>query len=238
MAGPTLGIIPARGGSKGIPGKNLRVLAGRPLLAYTVAVSLACPDLDRVVLSTDAPEIADAGRALGIEVPFMRPSNLARDDTPMVPVLEHAVAWLEEWGWRPEIVVLLQPTAPLRTTHHITAAIALLRETKCDSVASVAELPRHLSPDYVMRIEGGRLVPFLAGGDQLTRRQEARPAVVRDGTVYAVWRDVLMESHSLYGMDCRPLMISAGESVTLDTPQDWEVAELRLAKRLPGTVRQ
>lgn len=236
--GPTLAIIPARGGSKGIPGKNLRTLAGRPLLAYTVEVALACPLLDRVVLSTDAPDIAEAGRRMGVEVPFMRPAELAEDDTPMVPVLEHAVTWLEERGWRPELIVLLQPTAPLRTSRHIADAVTLLRTAKCDAVASVVELPLHVSPDYVMRIKQGRLVPFLDGVHRLTRRQQARPAVVRDGTVYAVWRDVLMETHSLYGSDCRPLVISQGESVTLDTPEDWEVAELRLARRLPGTARR
>ena len=220
-----LGIIPARGGSKGIPGKNIRKLAGHPLLEYTVNAAKASKIIDRLILSTDSEEIADVGRILGIEVPFIRPGELAKDDTPMVPVLEHAVASLEQLGWSPDIVVLLQPTAPLRKGQHIIDAVTMLRTSKCDSVASVVEVPRHYSPDYVMRIEDGKLVNFLAEGYNFTRRQEARPAYSRDGTVYVVRRDVIVNTHSLYGKDCRPLIIPNNESINIDTIEDWESAE-------------
>src|SRR5918993_633321 len=129
----------------------------------------------------------------------MRPAELARDDTPMLPVIEHAVGWLEQQGWAPEIVILLQPTSPLRTPEHIRGALRQLRESNADSVVTVTELPRHLSPDYVMRIDEGRLVPFLPEGRRIGRRQDARPAFVRDGTVYAFWRRTLRESQSIYG---------------------------------------
>ena len=220
-----LGIIPARGGSKGIPGKNIRNLAGHPLIEYAANAANASNIIDRLILSTDSEEIAAIGRRLGIEVPFIRPGELAKDDTPMVPVLEHAVASLEESGWSPDIVVLLQPTSPLRKGQHIVDAVEMLHISKCDSVASVVEVPRHYSPDYVMRIEDGKLVNFLAGGHNFTRRQEARHAYSRDGTVYAVRRDVLMSTHSLYGKDCRPLIIPNDESVNIDTIEDWAVAE-------------
>ena len=223
-----LGVIPARGGSKGIPGKNIRLLAGRPLLEYTVRAARESGVIDRLILSTDSSEIAEVGRGLGVELPFLRPSALAQDDTPMLAVLQHALAFLEERGWSPDIITLLQPTAPLRRPAHIIDAITLLRSSGCDAVASVAEVPRHMSPDYVMRIVDGRLEPFLPEGRSLTRRQDARAAYARDGTVYAFWRKTLVEMASIYGNDCRPLLVPSQESVTLDTPDDWPIAELRV----------
>jgi CMP-N,N'-diacetyllegionaminic acid synthase len=226
-AGAVLGLVPARGGSKGIPDKNIRPLAGRSLLEY--AVRAASGVVDRTVLSTDSERIAAEGRRAGLEVPFLRPADLARDDTPMLPVIEHAVDTLEQQGWSPEIIVLLQPTSPLRTPDHIRRAVEQLRESGADSVVTVVELPRHLSPDYVMRIEDGRLVPFLPEGVRVTRRQDARPAVVRDGTVYAFWRRTLRTTGSIYGTNCQPLVVPARESITIDTPEDWDEAERRLA---------
>ena len=223
-----LGVIPARGGSKGIPGKNIRLLGGRPLLEYTVRAARESGVIDRLILSTDSSEIAEVGRGLGVEVPFLRPSALAQDETPMLAVLQHALAFLEDRGWSPDIITLLQPTAPLRRPVHISDAIALLRSAGCDAVASVAEVPRHLSPDYVMRIVDGRLVSFLPEGRSLMRRQDARAAYARDGTVYAFWRKTLVEMASIYGNDCRPLVVPSHESVTLDTLDDWPIAELRL----------
>ena len=169
-----LGIIPARGGSKGIPNKNLRELAGRPLLAYTVDAAQESGVIDRLILSTDSGEIAELGRSLGVEVPFMRPVELAQDDTAMLPVLKHAVAQLEAGGWQPEIIVLLQPTAPLRKAQHIAEAVGLLQEESCDSVVSVVEVPGHYVPHFVMKIEEGKLDFFLPEGERVTRRQDAR----------------------------------------------------------------
>lgn len=225
-----LALIPARGGSKGIPDKNIRLLAGRTLLEYAAVAASASGLVDRIVLSTDSARIAAEGRRIGIEVPFIRPQELAGDATPMLPVIEHAVDSLEQSGWRPEIIVLLQPTSPLRRPEHIRGAIQQLRESGSDSVVTVVELPRHLSPDYVMRIEDGRLVPFLPEGAAVTRRQDARPAFVRDGTVYAFWTRTLRGTHSIYGRDCRPLVVPARESLTIDSTQDWDEAERRLAE--------
>lgn len=228
MKRSVLGVVPARAGSKGIPGKNLRLLQGRSLLSY-VAEAAREAGVERLVLSTDSPEIAELGREVGLEVPFIRPSHLATDEAPMVPVLQHAVASSEQDGMRADIVVLLQPTSPLRRASHITAAIDLLESTGADSVASVIEIPRHYSPEYAMKIENGRLINFLPTGRDLVRRQDAAPAYSRDGTVYAVWRDVLMEQGSIYGEDCRPLLLDARESVNLDTEEDWLLAEAHLA---------
>ena len=229
--GRVLGLVPARGGSKGIPDKNLRLLAGRTLLEYAVDAASASGIVDRLVLSTDSDRIAEAGRRAGLDVPFMRPPALAQDDTPMLPVIEHALDELQRQGWEAEIVVLLQPTSPLRMPAHIRAAVQQLRESGSDSVVSVVELPRHLSPDYVMRVEGERLVPFLPEGERVTRRQDARRAFVRDGTAYAFWTRTLRDTHSLYGRRCRPLVLPARESMTIDTPDDWDEAERRLTER-------
>jgi CMP-N,N'-diacetyllegionaminic acid synthase len=226
-----LGIVPARGGSKGVPGKNVRPLAGRTLLEYTARAARESGVLDRVILSTDSPEIADTGRRAGLDVPFMRPVTLAGDDTPMLPVIQHALESLARDGWSPDIIVLLQPTSPLRRPDHIRAAVTTLRDTKADSVVTVVEIPRHLSPDYVMRIDGGRLQPFLPEGARVTRRQDARPAYSRDGTVYAFWRATIERFGGIYGEDCRPLLIDARESLSIDSPADWDSAERLLAGR-------
>lgn len=226
-----LGIVPARGGSKGLPGKNIRVLAGRPLLEYTARAAEASGVIDKLVLSTDSQEIADVGRRIGFDVPFLRPVELAGDDTPMFPVVQHALNTLAAGGWTAEVVVLLQPTSPLRRGEHIRDAVTLLRETKADSVVTVVEVPRHLSPDYVMRIEDGRLRPFLPEGACLTRRQDARPAYSRDGTVYACWSWTIERTGSIYGDDCRPLVIEAQDSLSIDSQADWDAAERMLAAR-------
>ena len=223
-----LGLIPARGGSKGVPDKNVRLLAGRPLLTYTADAACQSGVIDRLVLSTDSPEIADIGRRAGVEVPFMRPAALAADDTPMLPVVQHAIEALAQTGWQPELVVLLQPTSPLRRPHHVRSAVDMLHATGADSVVSVVELPRHLSPDYVMRIDAGRLVPFLPDGANITRRQDARSAYVRDGTVYVFWRRTLERFGSIYGEDARPLVIDAAESLSIDTLDDWNAASERI----------
>ena len=230
-AGGVLGLVPARGGSKGIPDKNVNrlPLAGRSLLDYVAAAATGSGILHRIVLSTDSQRIAAEGARVGLEVPFLRPPELARDDSPMLPVIEHAVEWLERNGWSPEIIVLLQPTSPLRTPDHIRRAVHQLRESGADSVVSVVELPKHLSPDYVMRIDEGRLLPFLPEGTGITRRQDARPAFVRDGTVYAFWRRTLREWRTIYGESCSPLVIPAAETITIDTPEDWEEAGRRLS---------
>jgi CMP-N-acetylneuraminic acid synthetase len=161
----------------------------------------------------------------------MRPPSLAQDDTPMLPVVQHAIAALAADGWQAEMIVLLQPTSPLRRPSHIRDAVTMLRETKSDSVVTVVEVPRHLSPDYVMRIDGGVLLPFLPDGVRVTRRQDARPAYSRDGTVYACWRTTLERWGNIYGERCQPLILDAADSLSIDSPSDWAEAEHRLAGR-------
>jgi len=224
-----LALIPARGGSKGIPGKNLKPLAGKPLIAYAAEAARASGVVERLLLTTDSEEIAALGRSLGLEVPFLRPAELAADDTAMIEVVRHALAWLAEAGDVPEALVLLQPTAPLRRPEQIAAAVRLLAAEGCDSVVSVVPLPLHFCPDYVMRIEAGRLVSFLPEGERASRRQDVRPAYSRDGTVYAFRCETVARYGNIYGADCRALLVDPALSINLDTPADWAAAERILA---------
>lgn len=225
-----LGVVPARGGSKGIPLKSLAPVAGQPLLAYTAAAAAASRRLTRVVLSTDSAEIAEAGRALGLEVPFMRPPALATDDAPMLPVLQHALEALAP-GFVPDAVVLLQPTSPLRRAEHIDAALDLLESSGADAVVSVVEVPHQFSPSSVMTLEGNRLRPY---GSQptVTRRQDKPPVYARNGPAVLAVRTAVLRRGSLYGDDTRPLIMQSRESLDVDDPWDLELADLLLSTRV------
>lgn len=224
-----LGVVPARGGSKGIPRKNLRPLAGRPLLAFTAETALRAERLDRVVLTTDDEEIAGVGRRLGLDVPFLRPPELARDDTPTLPVVRHAVGWLEERGERYDAVCLLQPTSPLRSPADVDACVRLLEETGADSVVSVLPVPDEHNPHWVWFLaEDGTLASCLGARDPLPRRQDLPPAFHRDGSVYVTRRDVVMERDSLYGDRIVPYPMDPDRSANLDEPEEWRRLEARL----------
>jgi CMP-N,N'-diacetyllegionaminic acid synthase len=227
-----LGVIPARGGSKGIPNKHLRQVAGRPLLAYTADAARGSRRLDRVIVSTDDPAIADAARELGLEVPFLRPAALAADETPMLPVLQHALSHLDGAGPTIESLVLLQPTSPLRTAAHIDAAVDLLDRSGADSVVSVVEVPHQFNPVSVMREQDGRLAPFL-DGPLPTRRQDKPRVLARNGPAVLVVRARVIAAGSLYGSDCRPLLMTAADSLDIDTPADLDLLDYYLARQRP-----
>jgi CMP-N-acetylneuraminic acid synthetase len=229
-----LGLIPARGGSKGIPGKNARPLLGRPLIDYTFTAALRSRRLQRTLLSTDCPHLAQLGRDAGIEVPFMRPADLAADHTPTLPVVFHALNYLESrQRYLPEIVVLLQPTAPLRTELHIDAAIDSLIQSQADALVSVMAVPSHFSPPWQFQIEQGHL--RLWDGQPLEnitpRRQELPTTYVRNGAIYAIWREALVDSQSFFGRRCVAFVMPQSESINIDTIEDWHSAERFLEAR-------
>ena len=206
------------------------MLAGRPLLAYTADAARMSRRLSRCIVSTDDEGIATAARALGLEVPFLRPAELAGDATPMLPVLQHAAREIARRGLAIDAVVLLQPTSPLRRTVHIDAAIDLLESSEADSVVSVVEVPHQFNPVSLMRLEDGRLRPFL-DGPLVTRRQDKPPLFARNGPAVLAVRTWALEAGSLYGHDCRPLVMSASESIDVDGPDDLALAEFMLSKR-------
>jgi len=225
-----LAVIPARGGSKGIPDKNLARVCGRPLLAYTADAAKASTRVTRTIVSTDDDRIAECARSLGLEVPFMRPASLAGDETPMLPVLQHALDAMDARGFAADAVVLLQPTSPLRRAEHIDAAIDSLERAGADSVVSVVEVPHQFNPVSVMRIEDGWLKPFL-DAPTVTRRQDKPRVFARNGpAVLAVLANVV-KGGSLYGTRSWPLGMSAEESLDVDTAWDLRLVEAVLSAR-------
>jgi CMP-N-acetylneuraminic acid synthetase len=226
-----LGLVPARGESKSIPRKSIAPLAGRPLLAYTAEAALASACLTRVVLSTDEPDIAAAGRILGLETPFLRPTEFARDDSPAIDVIRHALHWLEmHEQFQPDAVMLLQPTSPLRRSEHIDAACQLLINSQADSVVSVVRVPHQFNPVSVMKVEEGRLLPFLPG-PLITRRQEKPVVYARNGPAIVLTRREVIEAGNLYGRETRPLVMDPADSVDIDEPGDLAYVEYLLARR-------
>lgn len=229
-----LGLIPARGGSKGIPRKNLAPLAGRPLLSYTCDAALGCRALSRVILSTDDEEIARAGRACGVETPFLRPDWLGRDETPSVAVAQHAIRWLMmHEGWHTHILVLLQPTSPLRRSEHVTEALEVLHQQAADTVVSVVKLPHRFSPFSIMQLRDDRLVEFWQEAvpfDRL-RRQALPDLYARNGPAVLVSRsDVVLNQDSFYGKHVVPYVMTDLDSVDIDTQSDLRLAECLMAQ--------
>jgi CMP-N,N'-diacetyllegionaminic acid synthase len=224
-----LGVIPARGGSKGIPGKNLTLVAGRPLLAFTADAVHASRRLTRTIVSTDDESIARSARELNLDVPFMRPDALAGDAVPMLPVLQHALSAMRELGFDAETVVLLQPTSPLRRAEHIDAAIDLLHDSGAESVVSVVEVPHQFSPVSVLSMDGGRLRPFVDGA--ATRRQDKPRVFARNGPAVIAVRADVIAGGSLYGTDSRPLVMTPDDSVDVDSPFELYLADLLLRDR-------
>jgi CMP-N,N'-diacetyllegionaminic acid synthase len=216
-------LIPARGGSKGIPRKNLAPLAGRPLLAWTVDAALASRTVTRTIVSTDDEEIAHAAEELGAEV-LARPPDLAADETPMRDAIVHA---LEELPGT-EVLVLLQPTSPLRRAEHVDAAVELLLESGADSVVSVVEVPHRYRPGSLMALAGDRLVTLTDA--HYGTRQEKPVVYARNGPAVLVLRPDRI-GVDLYGGDCRPYVMEQRDSIDVDEPSDLELAELLLAAR-------
>lgn len=218
-------IIPARGGSKGVPYKNHRPFNdGASLVRRAIQCAMAVSRF--IYVSTDDPLIA-ADAALSVPV-IPRPAHLAQDDTPMLPVIQHAMGWLKDAlaPQEPEFVMTLQPTQPLRTATHLQAAYRILsQDPKADSVVSVVEIPAHYSPAYACNIQDGELIVT-----HTVRRQDARTMYSRDGTVYLT-RVSALKSGSLYGKRCIPLIIPSAESVNIDTEEDWVRAEGILRRR-------
>jgi CMP-N-acetylneuraminic acid synthetase len=230
-----LGLIPARGGSKSIPRKNIRHLAGFPLIAYSIAAGLASETITRLVVSTDDEEIAAVARRYGAEIPFIRPAEFSQDQTPDLPVFQHALRWLaENEGYQPDIVVQLRPTSPFRRTLHIDQAVYRLLETPiADSVRTV--IVPFQNPFKMWRITpDGYMTPLLTGllgteekyKEPYNLPRQALPDVYwQTGYVDAAWTDTILEKNSMTGDRIIPLIIDSSEWIDIDSPDDWRRAE-------------
>jgi len=233
-----VGVVLARDGSKGLPGKNLARLGGRPLIAHTILAARGARTLDRVILTTDSPAIAAVGRRYGAEVPFLRPKDLARDTTHTPPVIEHAVRFLERReGCHVDIVVTLQPTSPFRRPEHIDRGVRMLAaDPRLDSVVAVKEAA--IPPFWVFRTRRGRLVPFVSDGTDyfLKERQQLERTVQPNGALYVTRRRLLAERGILVsafnGGAAGYVLMDPLTSVDIDGPMDLVVANL-LVKRHP-----
>jgi CMP-N,N'-diacetyllegionaminic acid synthase len=229
-----VGVIPARGGSKGIPKKNIALCDGRPLLAYTAMAARTCDRLSRVILSTDCNEIAEAGRSLGLDVPFLRPPELARDDTMMIDVLQHLLVWLDRNGGAPDAMVLLQPTSPLRNERHVREAIDHFRNSDALTLVSVVAVPHQFNPTSVMEIQGGWLAPWLKQETLVLRRQDKPVVYARNGPAVLIVRSELIRAGKLYGDRTAAYVMSASDSIDIDGPEELRLAEVILRARREG----
>ena len=227
-----LAIIPARGGSKSIPRKNVKLLAGHPLIAYSIAAGLQADRVTRVVVSTDDEEIAQAARAYGAETPFVRPASLAGDDVLDFPVFDHALRWLgENEGYRPDVVVQLRPTSPIRPRTSVDESIAIITgDPRCDSVRAVT--PSGQNPFKMWRIENGSMVPLIKTDfiEQYNMPRQKLPASVwQTGHVDTMRYETVIEKKSLTGDRILPLMIDPRYAFDIDNQEQWEFAEWALS---------
>ena len=223
-------LIPARGGSKGIPGKNISPLAGKPLIAHSIEYSLNCPKVDRTIVSTDDPEIAEIARSFGAEAPFLRPAEFAQDDTTDLPVFLHAIEWFKEnENYVPDLWIQLRPTTPLRPPGLIELAIKMLADNpEADCLKTVQETPT--TPYKMWKWEEKFLQPFvqLDGKESYNMPRQALPKVFKgDGIFDIIKTSTCLEKNSLTGNHILPLEIKGPFlTVDIDSPVDLIVAEV------------
>lgn len=230
-----LGLIPARGGSKGIPRKNIVPLGGRALIDWTIKAALAASAMTRVVVSTDDEEIAAVARACGAEVPFLRPADFAGDSAAALPVIAHAVSTLDASGWCADAVIYLQPTSPFRGADAIEMAAALLAQGDCDTVVSVVQVPHAMTPGSLM-LPVGDLIDFAAPPEARSFRRQDKPILyARNGpAVLGMTRATIVDRATLYGPRIKPILMQELQSIDIDTPMDLAIAEALLPLVLSG----
>jgi CMP-N,N'-diacetyllegionaminic acid synthase len=224
---PSIAIVPARGGSKGLPGKNVRLLADLPLIAHSIRFAQLCPQIDRCIVSTDSEEIARAAHEAKGEVPFLRPAELAQDSTPMLPVLQHAVGTIEAMeGKRYESIILLQPTSPFRIPEDVSDALEIMTQDS-HAVGVVAVSIPSFNPKVVCVEERNGYLEWAFGTNVYTCRQDAAPVYRINGVLYVWKRDYLMRSsvNQLYAAPHRVLVIPEERAIDIDSLHDFQVGE-------------
>ncbi len=223
-----LAVIPARGGSKGIPRKNIKLFAGYPLISYSIAAALQSQSVTRVIVSTDDEEIAAVARQFGAETPFIRPPELAQDQTTDLPVFEHALKWLKDnENYSPDLVIQLRPTSPIRPRQCVDEAVALLQKhPEADSVRGV--VPSGQNPYKMWRLTGKDqpMTPLLELEDLAepfnSPRQALPPTYWQTGHIDVIRPSVILEQASMSGKVILPYLIDARYTVDIDTPFDWQ----------------
>lgn len=221
-----LAIIPARGGSKGVPGKNIKLLNGKPLLAYTTEVALQSQLLSKVILSSDDYQIIETAKNLGVEVPFVRPAELSQDDSPTINLVLHALKWFEKKNIIFDAICLLQPTSPFRTVDFLDNAIKKFIESGCDSLVSVQKVPHEFNPHWTFEVNENDHIRIATGENEIIKRRQDLPtAFFRDGSIYITKAEVILNQNSLYGKSIGFIEADSEWYVNIDTISDWEKAE-------------
>jgi len=228
-----LAIIPARGGSKGIPRKNIYDLCGKPLIGYTIEAALGSKLINKTIVSTDDAEIAAVSRSHGAEVPFTRPDEASNDNATALDVITHALKWLKDnQSYEPDVVVYLQPTSPLRRSEHLDEALKLFQENiDADSLVSVITPPHNCHPHKIMKATDNYLSPYLDSAPQKFDRHNLPQVFVRNGPAILAGKTNVFLSGKLYGEKILPFVMDPHESIDIDEPIDMELAEFYLNRR-------
>ncbi|OPY66799.1 MAG: N-acylneuraminate cytidylyltransferase [Syntrophorhabdus sp. PtaU1.Bin050] len=223
------GIIPARGGSKGVPRKNIRLVGGRPLISYSIQAARESRAITSFLVSTEDREIEAISRFFGADV-LLRPDELGRDDTPMLPVIEHALSEAEKRAGPQDYIILLQPTAPLRTAEDIDMALALLIDKEADSVVSVEAVSDYHPSRMYRLLDEGRLTPYAL--EPTSRLRQELPLIYhRNGAIYACKVCLIKEKHTLIGPDTLPYIMPRSRSLNIDDEFDIHLADLLLKEK-------
>ncbi|MEN6554391.1 MAG: acylneuraminate cytidylyltransferase family protein [Methanobacterium sp.] len=222
--------IPARGGSKGIPKKNIRKLGGKPLIAWTIEQALKCKCLNKIIVSTDDHQISEISKQHGAEVPFLRPKEIAGDASPTIDAVIHAIDFMENQNYTPEIVILLQPTSPLRSFQDIETALKIFikHQKICNSVVSVSKYDH--SPYWSLKMEKGYLKPNFGEEYFKMRRQDIPHLYMPNGSIYISSTNDLRKFKGFFGDKILPYEMPKERSVDIDTMIDFKLAELILGE--------
>ena len=227
-----LGLIPARGGSKGVPFKNKKLLNGKPLISYTLEVALASKLLTKVVVSSDDNDIIKIAKDSGAEAPFVRPEHFASDKATSLSVIQHCLDFYRDKNIHFDAVCLLQPTSPFRTVDFLDKAIHKFQNSEVDSLVSVLKVPDEYNPHWVFVPDSNGNLDLATGENEIiTRRQDLPDAYFRDGSIYITKTDVILNQNSLYGSKIGFIESSPKNFVNIDTIEDWNKAE-KIAKTI------
>tara|TARA_B110000027_G_C16097385_1_gene291441 strand:+ start:249 stop:950 length:702 start_codon:yes stop_codon:yes gene_type:complete len=227
-----LAIIPARGGSKSVPRKNIANFAGQPLISFTIQEALKTKKITDLVVSSDDEEIISLVNSMGILAPFKRPPELATDQAESAPVIKHCLEFMEKFYLKKyDAVLMLQPTSPLRNSNHIDNAIEMMIENDCDSVVSIVSVNGY-HPFRMKRKVGNQIINYIDQGFEDMRPRQVLPKVfIRNGAIYLSKRQIIMDQNKLVGEKCLGMEMSSNDSINIDDPIDFKLAEMMLLEK-------
>lgn len=222
-------VIPARGGSKGVPGKNIKLLNEKPLIAYSIEAAKGSRYIDRLIVSTDDSEIKSIAVKYGAEVPFLRPKELSEDTTPTLPVLQHVVNYLEKEGDTVDVVITLQPTSPFRRSNHIDEALEKLLQSPNESVVSLSEVDYH--PYWMKKVSNDTIYSYIESEKEYLRRQDLPKVYKMNGAIFITPRNVLMEERLIVSKNAKPYLMCFEDSIDIDTIWDFKLAQILMREK-------